>query len=195
MITKCLWVSIMRKLIEKTSLVGILLVVLCGSVMIAYAITRLFYSQNITSDFTKKQIFQFDLSSDMVSADLGPGESVFVNPVISNSATEKMYVFVVIESPEYDNAPLYEYDVNDSWVLVESDGGTEAFAYGGETLAVLIPGESTEPLISTITMRQITNAEFASIDDINISITGYAIDTNGSSADPAIVWNECKALR
>lgn len=44
-------------------------------------------------------------------------------------------------------------------------------------------------------MREISNAEFADIDDINVTISGFGIDTNGMSTDPERVWEECKAIR
>ena len=42
-------------------------------------------------------------------------------------------------------------------------------------MTVLTPGESTTALTEQMTMRSITNAEYAGIDDINITLTGYAI--------------------
>lgn len=43
-------------------------------------------------------------------------------------------------------------------------------------------------------MNEISNAEYAAIDDINITITGYAMGTEDMSADPQEAWNQCKAL-
>ena len=46
----------------------------------------------------------------------------------------------------------------------------------------MTPGESTSALTNEMTMWSITNAEYADIDDINITIIGYAIGTDGVSA-------------
>ena len=97
-----------------------------------------------------------------------------------------------IVSPEFEGTPLYEYNIDENWVLVESAGGREVYAYGGEALTVLAPGESTTPLLDSVSMKQITNAEYAGIDDINIFIAGYAIDANGDSVVPIDVWDKCK---
>ena len=45
-----------------------------------------------------------------------------------------------------------------------------------------------------MTMRSISNAEYAVIDDINITITGYAIGTEDVSTNPKDAWNECKEI-
>ena len=43
-------------------------------------------------------------------------------------------------------------------------------------------------------MGEISNAEYASIDDINITITGYAIGTEDVATDPVEAWEQCKAI-
>lgn len=45
-----------------------------------------------------------------------------------------------------------------------------------------------------MTMKSITNAEYSAIDDINITITGYAMGTEGMSSIPTDAWNECKTI-
>lgn len=61
-------------------------------------------------------------------------------------------------------------------------------------MAALQPGESTSALTTQITMKSIANAEHAAIDDINITITGYAMGTEGVSTNPVDAWNECKII-
>lgn len=56
-------------------------------------------------------------------------------------------------------------------------------------------GESTTPLTTQMTMKQITNAQYAEVDNINVTITGYAIDITGETSTPEAVWEECKAIR
>ena len=45
------------------------------------------------------------------------------------------------------------------------------YAYGSEEMTTLAPGEGTTALTEQMTMKSITNAEYAGIDDINITIT------------------------
>ena len=43
-------------------------------------------------------------------------------------------------------------------------------------------------------MRSISNAEYVEIDDINITVTGYAIGIEDVSTNPTDAWSECKAI-
>ena len=173
-----------------------------ATVIVAYAITNLFFTKSQTSEFTKKQIFQFDLDTGLRSGEIGPGDSFSVSPVIINDATEEMYVFVEIQMPEYlasslpesGDSLLYTFDANEEWILVESDNETVVYAYGSAEMTALQPGESTSALTTQMTMKSITNAEYAAIDDVNITITGYAMGTDGMSTIPTDAWNECKTI-
>lgn len=172
-------------------------------VIVAYAITNLFFTASQSSELSKKEIFQFDLDTGLSSAEIGPGDSFSVSPVIYNDATEEMYMFLEIQMPEYTadsslpeagDSLLYTYDVNGEWTLVENGNGTVVYAYGSADMTILQPGESTNALTIQMTMHSISNAEYAAIDDINITITGYATGTEGMSTNPTDAWNECKTI-
>lgn len=154
----------MKKSIRK----GIFLGAFLGLSVTAYALVRMFYMQDVRSDFTKKQIFEFELNAEMASQELGPGDSFAVSPV---------------------------FDANEEWMLVEEDTEHYVYAFGRDELTQLHPGEETTSLTEQMRMREISNAEFADIDDINVTISGFGIDTNGMSTDPERVWEECKAIR
>ena len=181
----------MKKSIRK----GIFLGAFLGLSVTAYALVRMFYMQDVRSDFTKKQIFEFELNAEMASQELGPGDSFAVSPVSDNTATEEMYVFIEVDMPESNGEPLYTFDANEEWMLVEEDTEHYVYAFGRDELTQLHPGEETTSLTEQMRMREISNAEFADIDDINVTISGFGIDTNGMSTDPERVWEECKAIR
>ena len=61
-------------------------------------------------------------------------------------------------------------------------------------MTTLQPGESTSALITQMIMKSTTNAEYAAIDNINITITGYAMGTEGMSTILADAWSECKVI-
>ena len=65
---------------------------------------------------------------------------------------------------------------------------------GDSEMYVLTPGEATIPLFEMMTMKSMSNAEYASIEDINGTFTGYVIDIEDISVDPIEVWNICKEL-
>ena len=106
----------------------------------------------------------------------------------------EMYVFVKIQMPTISEGTLYLFDADNEWRLVSENGGTVVYAYGSTEMTVLSPGDSTSALTSQMTMQSISNAEYAAIDDINITITGYAIGTEGVSTNPTDAWNECKSI-
>lgn len=58
--------------------------------IVAYDITNLFFTASQTSEFSKKEMFQFDLDTGLASAEIAPGDSFSVSPVIYNDATEEM---------------------------------------------------------------------------------------------------------
>ena len=155
-----------------------------STVIVAYAITNLFFTKSQTSDFSKKQIFQFDLDTGLSSGEVGPGDSFSVSPVIFNDATEEMYVFIQVDMPETANGMLYSFDADAEWCFLSEDGGTVVYAYGNAEMTALQPGESTNALTEQMTMQSISNAEYAGIDDINITITGYAVGTEDVSTNP-----------
>ena len=182
-----------NKIVAKTGMaVGIFL----GVAIVAYAITNLFSMKSYTSSFTPKQIFQFDFNTGLNGGEIGPGDSFSVSPVIYNDATEDMFVFIEIEMPLVGSTPLYSFTPSDEWCVVESDGGVVVYAYtaGSEGMTVLTPGESTTALTEQMTMRSITNAEYAGIDDINITLTGYAIGVEDMSDNPTEAWFVCKEI-
>lgn len=179
---------------KKAVKTGIVCGILLGTTMIAYAITALFFTKSQTSEFTKKQIFQFDLDTGLGSGEVGPGDSFSVNPVISSDATEEMYVFIQIDMPATADGALYSFDADSDWTPVSDHDGRMVYAYAGSEMTVLQPGESTSALTEQMKMNEISNAEYAAIDDINVTITGYAIGTEDVSANPAEAWEECKVI-
>ena len=165
-----------------------------ATVIVAYAVTNLFFTKSQTSEFSKKQIFQFDLDTGLSSGEVGPGDSFSVSPVIFNDATEEMYVFIQVDMPETANGMLYSFEADADWCFISEDGGTVVYAYGNSEMTALQPGESTSALTEQMTMDEVSNAEYAAIDDINITITGYAIGTEDMSTNPTELWNQCMEI-
>ena len=179
---------------KKIITIGLWTGIFMATMIVACAITNLFFTKSHTSEFSKKKIFQFDLDTGMNSGEVGPGDSFPVSPVIFNDATEEMYVFIQVDMVTTADGVLYLFDVDDEWTLVENSNGTVVYAYGNNEMTVLWPGDSTSALTEQMTMRLISNTEYAGIDDINITITGYAIGVEEVSTNPAYAWNECKEI-
>ena len=160
-----------------------------------YAITDKFLVKVQTSNLYKKDIFDFKLASDLNSMEVGPRDSFTLNPTIYNDATEEIYAFISLEMPRTADVFLYEYEVDEAWQEVEASENVIVYAYArNNEMTALAPGEETDPLTSQMAMINITNAEYASIDDINFTITGYAIGTDDVDTVPIEAWKVCKAL-
>ena len=174
------------------SSIGILVMLALTTVAIAAII--FFTSQSEKSQNTKGDIFRINLSTGMTSTEVLPGDSFFCSPVVTNDATKEMYVFVAVDHPSLENESIYEYIVGDDWVLVENTAERQVYAYGSSAaLTTLALAESTSPMTTQMTMKNISSADYAGIDDINVMITGYAVGTaEVSDIDPSSAWLECK---
>ena len=179
---------------KKAVRIGVACGILLGATMIVYAITSLFFTNSDTSKLNKKTVFQFNLTTDMSATEVGPGDSFDVKPVVYSDATEEMYVFIQVDMPTTVDGALFLFDTDNDWCVVCEDSGKVVYAYGDTEMTVLCPGESTSALTNQMTMRSISIAEYAAIDDINVTITGYAIGIEGVSTNPTDAWNECKAI-
>lgn len=81
--------KVKKRIISIGSWIGIFM----ATVIVVYAITSLFFRSSQISEFSKKEIFQFNLDTGLSSAEIGPGDSFSVSPVIYNDDTEETYVF------------------------------------------------------------------------------------------------------
>ena len=119
------------------------------------------------------------------------GESVTINPVLTSDASVALYVCIRVEMPVYNNDGLYDLDVNDNWTLVESgtvDGSwVEVYQYND----VLGPLQSTNALSNKMTMVNMSKADFAQLNDIDVSMTGYACKVSDTSAEES--WELIKS--
>lgn len=187
----------MRKILKTLMVIGLLI---AGSVAV-YALANHFLMTSQKSNFTKKDIFEFNLSTELAGGEIGPNDSFEFAPKIYNDATEEMYVFISIEMPLVSGNAIYSYEIdNQYWVEVgsevEGEDGTFVYAYATEDgMVPLNPGEESIPLTQQMSMISMENYEYAQIDDINFTVTGYAISIEDLDPDPSSAWNICKEIR
>lgn len=89
----------MKKKLIKCVTSFFVIVMFCIAV---YASVILFISVSENSNFTKKRIFEFNLTSGLNTAEIGPSDSCAINPYIYNSSTEQMHVFIKFNTPSCD---------------------------------------------------------------------------------------------
>lgn len=182
----------MFKHMKRSTTVIITLLFLAMTTVVAYAVTTLFFKgETQTSNYSKKTYFEFDGSGFFTaSGEVGPGESMSINPVISSNATVDMYVFIRVEMPGYNDAGLYSLDMNSGWECIESGANGDKWFSVYRYNNVLAPGASTSSLGSSLTMVDMSLADYSSLSDINVTMTGYACGAEGEELSTA--WESIK---
>lgn len=106
----------------------------------------MFFKQAETSKFTKKQIFELELTTGLDEREVAPGDIIELAPAFINTATEPMYVFIAVNCPMVGEKWLYDYEVSATWQLVETTSTSRVYAYGKPNVASLSPGEKSARL-------------------------------------------------
>lgn len=178
---------------RKKSLV-FLVVILLLAVFAVGSYTKFHGTKTVNANFTKKSYFLFDLVVALDNTALGPGETASVEPKVISDSTEEMYVFIKVTNPRFNGEPLYEYRVDESWILIDNTiENVEVYAYASESvMTVLGRGEETIPLITEVRMRDISYPEYGGIEDITVSFQVFALGTDDMSANPTEVWEYAK---
>ena len=97
----------------------LVLIIIIFSIYVVGAIVDYFGFKSVRTSYSKKVIFEFDFSASFDATIIGLGESVYINPYITNNSTELMYVFIKVDMPFIEGDPLYTINVNDDWILIE----------------------------------------------------------------------------
>lgn len=182
----------MFKHMKRSTAVILILVMLALTTVVAYAVTTLFFKgETQTSDYSKKTYFEFDGSSFFTaSGEIGPDESMSINPVIISNATVDMYVFIRVEMPSYNDVGLYSLDLNSGWSVEEAQVVGDRYIAVYRYDEVLTPGASTSALADKLTMVDMSLAEYSELSDINVTMTGYACGAEDKELSTA--WESIK---
>lgn len=113
-----------------------------------------------------------------------------INSVITSDATVEMYVFIRVVMPAYGETGLYSPTPDSFWPVVESGTVDGKYIVVYSYSQVLTPGASTTVLADTLSMVEMSNAEYAEIEDINVTISAYACGAEG--IDPDAAWESVK---
>lgn len=176
---------------NKALKVGSIIGAFLGGTIIAYAITSYFTTGELRLEPTPKHYFEININDENTPGEIGPGDSFSTSPVVHNDATEEMYVFIKVEMPDVNGEPLYTFSIGEGWTLVED--GVYAYADGG-VMTTLTPGDSTTSFTTQMSMKAISRADFAALEDISVKITGYAIGTEDVDMNPEQAWGQCKVI-
>jgi len=182
----------MFKHMKRSTAVILILVMLALTTVVAYAVTTLFFKgEPQTSDYSKKTYFEFAGDGFFTaSGEVGPAESMSINPVITSNATVDMYVFIRMEIPQYGSSGLYELNTGSGWSVEEAQVVGDKYVTVYRYNDIVTPGASTTALGSSLTMVDMSLDDYAEISDINVTMTGYACGAEDETIDTA--WDSIK---
>jgi predicted ribosomally synthesized peptide with SipW-like signal peptide len=133
--------------------------------------------------------------------DIIPGETISKDPTIQNTGKNNAYVYMLVEMPKgykvdiknqngeittESHYPLFSFEANNNWSLINSQTNTQTDAYDYYLYAYdtsLAPGESAtlfDNIKFALTTSDISenNITAKTIEDLNVNITGYAIQSD-----------------
>ena len=152
-------------------------------------------------------MFSVNLTGQVAGTEIAPGSEQTVSPVMTNTGTEEMYMFVRFNVGTYPTSttitePIYSYVINTEhesgglWTAVATDNPAELLlAYGSETeLTPVQPGAAVtlpEKLVATS-----DNTVFGGLSnaDMKVTVTGCAIGTDNESSDPSEAYGHYLSL-
>ena len=166
--------------LRRTSQVAIVMILIAAVGVVAYAASVLFNTAHSTTSLSKDRYIEVSLFGASASGSVRPGSTVALSPVLTNQGDIYCTALMRVTVPVVNGSSAYEYEVNSSWSLIESDdtAGVYVYGFGTETeLNELSPSSSTDPLTESFTMKSsITGAEFNAMGSVDISINGYLAD-------------------
>lgn len=177
----------------KRSTQAIIIFILLTSVGIAaYAASVLWATAHGGTTLSKEHFLTVSLTGASAEGSIKPGGSVSLSPAVTNNGDVDAGVFIKVTMPEVSGSAAYTFEAGSGWNLVSSSGGVQIWSYGSDSaLEAVSPGSSTDALTSSFTMKSdITGAQFAGMDDVDIGFDGYLIDYGEvETSDPESAWS------
>lgn len=100
---------------KKSTSFLIILAILSALVVAAYAASLLFFNSDPqTSDYNKKDIFEFMVNEFFTeSGGFDPDERKSINPIVTSDASIDSYAVIVVKMPKYSTGGLYTINNSD----------------------------------------------------------------------------------
>lgn len=173
---------------QRLATIGIMIGIFAGCTILAFAISNWVTSGSFTVRVPPKHIFTIDLTGQVEAVAMGPGDEQTIAPTITNTGTEKMYVFIRINCSDDG---IYSFTPSGNWTAVETGvPGEMVYCYGEPTK--LNPDESAT-LNGTIKVIA-SNAAYSDIiedeEALYYTVTGCAIGVDAESSGAAALYNE-----
>ena len=127
-------------------------------------------------------------------AKLKPGDSFSINPTLTNDGSVDMYMFMRAEMPVYSNSGLFEINIGSGWELIKSEIDPNDSSQWIEVYRyqqMVPPDQTTTAMADKVTLKKISNYEFAQMGDMPITMTGYGCAVSEATAGTA--WGEIES--
>lgn len=119
---------------QRLATIGSMIGIFFGCIILAYAISNLFTFGTFKISNKRGTMFTIDLNKTVTGIEAVPGSEQTVTTSITNTGTEKMYVFVRFDTSTTSNGePIYSFAA-DGWTQIDRDDpGELLFVYGSIT--------------------------------------------------------------
>lgn len=187
------------KSFQRARTVGTAVGVFIGCAILAVALSQFFVSKSFELSNTKGHVFTIDLSGQAAGIQMVPGSEQSLSPVITNTGTEKMYVFVRFDVETDDNGdPIYSFTPSSTeWTQVPIDPNTQLiYMYGIDenSPTAVLPDQTAQ--LSGVLKLEAENQDFPYLedDDFKVTITGCAIGTDCDAESAQNIYSEYLSL-
>lgn len=181
---------------QKAASIGLILGIFLGCAILAYAVSSYFTSGSFSIPNTRGSAFTIDLSGSVPGIAAVPGSEQSVSTSITNTGTEKMYVFVRFDtSTTSSGSSIYSFTTS-GWSPVDTGNpGELLFVYGStDAPTCILPGE-TASMSGTLKVVA-TGTDFVDLtdDDFAVKVTGCAVGGPESEGTASALYAEYVSL-
>ena len=131
------------------------------------------------------------MEMERISKYVGNQSMSIVDAMAKIDANTKGILFIIDDNQTLVGA-LTDGDIR-RWIL-NSGEVSAAVSCAMNKSPKYLKADTTTALTDQMSMRDISNADYAAIEDINLTITGYGIGTEEVATDPNEAWVYCKAI-
>jgi hypothetical protein len=182
----------------KKNIIPIAIILIVGTSVIVATSLAYFTSSTervlnvFTSGGIKISVIEDNFDKDRADT-VNPNEVVSKDPYVKNIGQNPVYVFMQVEVPrrevtlvgddrvtlEEDFVPIFTYDINSSWILVDSTAQSESdiymYAYIG---GILNPNEQSSTLFDEVKIVNYLEGTLDLEEKLQLIIKGYAVQSD-----------------
>jgi len=178
------------KTLSRTTQLTLIIALILSLSIVAYAAISAWVSRSWTSTLIKGDVMEMELNQATVSGEVTPGSTIAVSPRVKNVGTKQCLAFIKVGMPTYSTSTgelkaAYTFSADSGWIKVAEDGRTVGYGYN----AVLGPDEEkVSALCESMTMMEMSGAEFLGLSDVNVRLVGYLADVDEYGDDVESAW-------